>query len=95
MFKERIGYAHLHEVLRSQGHPTQRLLQELLNMVSIPTFPGIPVDPVDLSPTILSTPLVSQQLPPQGSWGHLGLGAVLGFGRFEPFWGWSCSLRYC
>ncbi|OXB73991.1 UNVERIFIED_CONTAM: hypothetical protein H355_008850 [Colinus virginianus] len=32
VFKERIGYAHLYEVLRSQGQPTQRLLQELLNM---------------------------------------------------------------
>jgi len=37
VFKERIGYAHLYEVLRSQGQPTQRLLQELLNMVSIPS----------------------------------------------------------
>ena len=36
VFKERIGYAHLYEVLRSQGQPTQRLLQELLNMVSMP-----------------------------------------------------------
>lgn len=36
VFKERIGYAHLYEVLRSQGQPTQRLLQELLNMVSAP-----------------------------------------------------------
>ncbi|XP_071415968.1 neurobeachin-like protein 2 isoform X2 [Pithys albifrons albifrons] len=32
VFKERIGYTHLYEVLRSQGQPTQRLLQELLNM---------------------------------------------------------------
>lgn len=36
VFKERIGYAHLYEVLRSQGQPTQRLLQELLNMVNTP-----------------------------------------------------------
>ncbi|NXW51293.1 NBEL2 protein, partial [Nyctiprogne leucopyga] len=39
VFKERIGYAHLYEVLRSQGQPTQRLLQELLNMVSMPVSP--------------------------------------------------------
>ncbi|XP_060060817.1 neurobeachin-like protein 2 isoform X4 [Erinaceus europaeus] len=32
VFKERIGYAHLHEVLQSHGPPTHRLLQELLNM---------------------------------------------------------------
>lgn len=34
MFKERIGYPHLLEVLQSHGPPTHRLLQELLNMVS-------------------------------------------------------------
>lgn len=33
MFKERIGYQHLQEVLQSHGPPTHRLLQELLNMV--------------------------------------------------------------
>lgn len=33
MFKERIGYPHLLEVLQSHGPPTRRLLQELLNMV--------------------------------------------------------------
>lgn len=33
VFKERIGYPHLHEVLQSHGPPTDRLLQELLNMV--------------------------------------------------------------
>ncbi|XP_075820546.1 neurobeachin-like protein 2 isoform X1 [Microtus pennsylvanicus] len=32
VFKERIGYQHLQEVLQSHGPPTQRLLQELLNM---------------------------------------------------------------
>lgn len=43
VFKERIGYAHLYEVLRSQGQPTQRLLQELLNMVSAPVaHPQLP-----------------------------------------------------
>ncbi|XP_009886981.1 PREDICTED: neurobeachin-like protein 2, partial [Charadrius vociferus] len=39
VFKERIGYAHLYEVLRSQGQPTQRLLQELLNM-AVQKWPG-------------------------------------------------------
>ncbi|CAH6777630.1 neurobeachin-like protein 2 isoform X2 [Phodopus roborovskii] len=32
VFKERIGYQHLQEVLQSHGPPTHRLLQELLNM---------------------------------------------------------------
>uniref|UniRef100_A0A8D0HAD2 Neurobeachin like 2 n=1 Tax=Sphenodon punctatus TaxID=8508 RepID=A0A8D0HAD2_SPHPU len=32
VFKERIGYSHLYEVLKSQSQPTRRLLQELLNM---------------------------------------------------------------
>nr|XP_020023925.1 neurobeachin-like protein 2 isoform X4 [Castor canadensis] len=32
VFKERIGYQHLQEVLQSHGTPTHRLLQELLNM---------------------------------------------------------------
>uniref|UniRef100_UPI00398EFA2E neurobeachin-like protein 2 isoform X1 n=1 Tax=Pristiophorus japonicus TaxID=55135 RepID=UPI00398EFA2E len=32
VFKERIGYSHLYEVLKSQGEPTNRLLQELMNM---------------------------------------------------------------
>ncbi|XP_027788340.2 neurobeachin-like protein 2 isoform X2 [Marmota flaviventris] len=32
VFKERIGYLHLQEVLQSHGPPTHRLLQELLNM---------------------------------------------------------------
>lgn len=35
VFKERIGYSHLHEVLQSHGPPTHRLLQELLNMVRV------------------------------------------------------------
>ncbi|ELK24974.1 Neurobeachin-like protein 2, partial [Myotis davidii] len=37
VFKERIGYPHLHEVLQSHGPPTHRLLQELLNM-PVPSF---------------------------------------------------------
>ncbi|KAM8967194.1 neurobeachin-like protein 2 [Pelodytes ibericus] len=32
VFKERIGYSHLYEVLKSRCQPTKRLLQELLNM---------------------------------------------------------------
>ncbi|XP_063780672.1 neurobeachin-like protein 2 isoform X2 [Pseudophryne corroboree] len=32
VFKERIGYAHLYEVLKSRCQPTKRLLQQLLNM---------------------------------------------------------------
>lgn len=33
VFKERIGYSQLFDVLKSQGLPTKRLLQELMNMV--------------------------------------------------------------
>ncbi|KAG2459435.1 NBEL1 protein, partial [Polypterus senegalus] len=32
VFKERIGYTHLHEVLKSLGQPSRELLQELMNM---------------------------------------------------------------
>ncbi|KAM6967984.1 neurobeachin-like protein 2 [Aplochiton taeniatus] len=32
VFKERIGYSQLFDVLRSQGQPSKRLLQELMNM---------------------------------------------------------------
>ncbi|XP_031429737.1 neurobeachin-like protein 2 isoform X1 [Clupea harengus] len=32
VFKERIGYSQLFEVLKSQGRPTKRLLQELMSM---------------------------------------------------------------
>ncbi|XP_032987581.1 neurobeachin-like protein 2 isoform X3 [Rhinolophus ferrumequinum] len=32
VFKERIGYYQLHEILQNHGPPTHRLLQELLNM---------------------------------------------------------------
>ncbi|XP_072317552.1 neurobeachin-like protein 2 isoform X1 [Eucyclogobius newberryi] len=32
VFKERIGYSQLYDVLKSQGPPTKRLLQELMNM---------------------------------------------------------------
>ncbi|XP_029444090.1 neurobeachin-like protein 2 isoform X2 [Rhinatrema bivittatum] len=43
VFKERIGYSHLYEVLKSQSQPTKRLLQELLNMAvegDHSSFPG-------------------------------------------------------
>lgn len=33
VFKERIGYNHLYEVLVSLGHPSRHLLRELMNMV--------------------------------------------------------------
>ncbi|NXB39451.1 NBEL2 protein, partial [Eulacestoma nigropectus] len=46
VFKERIGYAHLYEVLRSQGQPTQRLLQELLNMAVEGDHGSFPVRPI-------------------------------------------------
>ena len=34
VFKERIGYTHLYEVLVSLGQPSRHLLKELMNMVS-------------------------------------------------------------
>ncbi|XP_068790145.1 neurobeachin-like protein 2 isoform X3 [Struthio camelus] len=46
VFKERIGYSHLYEVLKSQGQPSQRLLQELLDMAvegDHSSFPALPV----------------------------------------------------
>lgn len=33
VFKERIGYNHLYEVLISLGQPSRHLLRELMNMV--------------------------------------------------------------
>lgn len=33
VFKERIGYNHLYEVLISLGQPSRHLLKELMNMV--------------------------------------------------------------
>uniref|UniRef100_A0ACB8G153 Neurobeachin-like protein 1 n=1 Tax=Sphaerodactylus townsendi TaxID=933632 RepID=A0ACB8G153_9SAUR len=35
VFKERIGYAHIFEVLKSMGQPSRELLEELMNMTSI------------------------------------------------------------
>ncbi|XP_026698479.1 neurobeachin-like protein 2 [Athene cunicularia] len=46
VFKERIGYAHLYEVLKSQGQPTQCLLQELLNMAVEGDHSSFPVRPI-------------------------------------------------
>ncbi|XP_065523059.1 neurobeachin-like protein 2 isoform X4 [Lathamus discolor] len=46
VFKERIGYAHLYEVLKSQGQPTQHLLQELLNMALEGDHSSFPVRPI-------------------------------------------------
>lgn len=42
VFKERIGYPHLHEILQSHGPPTHRLLQELLNMVRARACVNVP-----------------------------------------------------
>ncbi|XP_045434738.1 neurobeachin-like protein 2 isoform X2 [Pipistrellus kuhlii] len=46
VFKERIGYPHLHEVLQSHGPPTHRLLQELLNMAVEGDHSACPPPPV-------------------------------------------------
>ncbi|XP_072858872.2 neurobeachin-like protein 2 isoform X3 [Pogona vitticeps] len=46
VFKERIGYSHLHEVLKSQTQPTRRLLQELLNMAVEGDHSAWPVRPI-------------------------------------------------
>ncbi|XP_077160810.1 neurobeachin-like protein 2 isoform X4 [Paroedura picta] len=46
VFKERIGYSHLHEVLKSQSPPTQRLLQELLNMAVEGDHASSPARPI-------------------------------------------------
>ncbi|XP_060103883.1 neurobeachin-like protein 2 isoform X1 [Heteronotia binoei] len=46
VFKERIGYSHLHEVLKSQSQPTQRLLQELLNMAVEGDHASCPARPI-------------------------------------------------
>uniref|UniRef100_A0A8C3XAF6 Neurobeachin-like protein 2 n=1 Tax=Catagonus wagneri TaxID=51154 RepID=A0A8C3XAF6_9CETA len=46
VFKERIGYPHLHEVLQSHGPPTHRLLQELLNMAVEGDHSACPPPPI-------------------------------------------------
>uniref|UniRef100_A0A8C8SSA1 Neurobeachin-like protein 2 n=1 Tax=Pelusios castaneus TaxID=367368 RepID=A0A8C8SSA1_9SAUR len=46
VFKERIGYSHLFEVLKSQTQPTARLLQELLNMAVEGDHSAFPARPI-------------------------------------------------
>ncbi|KAL2803918.1 neurobeachin-like protein 2 isoform 2 [Daubentonia madagascariensis] len=46
VFKERIGYPHLQEVLQSHGPPTHRLLQELLNMAVEGDHSACPPPPI-------------------------------------------------
>nr|XP_013812182.1 PREDICTED: neurobeachin-like protein 2 [Apteryx mantelli mantelli] len=46
VFKERIGYSHLYEVLKSQGQPSQRLLQELLDMAVEGDHGSFPARPI-------------------------------------------------
>lgn len=43
VFKERIGYSQLFDVLKSQGQPTKRLLQELMNMVRVLTHNSVEI----------------------------------------------------
>ncbi|XP_064452930.1 neurobeachin-like protein 2 isoform X7 [Mirounga angustirostris] len=60
VFKERIGYPHLHEVLQSHGPPTHRLLQELLNMAVEDDHGRCPPPPVVNEQPVL---LLAQWLP--------------------------------
>ncbi|XP_032268482.1 neurobeachin-like protein 2 isoform X1 [Phoca vitulina] len=60
VFKERIGYPHLHEVLQSHGPPTHRLLQELLNMAVEGDHGRCPPPPVVNEQPVL---LLAQWLP--------------------------------
>ncbi|KAM6169581.1 LOW QUALITY PROTEIN: neurobeachin-like protein 2 [Rhynchocyon petersi] len=46
VFKERIGYPHLQELLQSHGPPTHRLLQELLNMAVEGDHSACPPPPI-------------------------------------------------
>lgn len=50
VFKERIGYSQLFDVLKSQGQPTKRLLQELMNMVKH----YFPISPLSAEKSICS-----------------------------------------
>ncbi|KAM4821388.1 neurobeachin-like protein 2 [Thomomys bottae] len=60
VFKERIGYQHLQEVLQSHGPPTQRLLHELLNMAAEGDHSARPPPPVRNEQPVL---LLLQWLP--------------------------------
>ena len=53
VFKERIGYNHLYEVLISLGQPSRHLLNELMNMVR-ETSCLVLVDLVGLSKYVLT-----------------------------------------
>ncbi|XP_060638681.2 neurobeachin-like protein 2 [Anolis sagrei] len=46
VFKERIGYSHLYEVLKSQSQPTKKLLEELLNMAVEGDHSSFPMRPI-------------------------------------------------
>ena len=48
VFKERIGYNHLYEVLTSLGRPSRHLLKELMNMVR-KRHDGMPVSLIFVS----------------------------------------------
>uniref|UniRef100_A0A5F8HHG4 Neurobeachin-like protein 2 n=1 Tax=Monodelphis domestica TaxID=13616 RepID=A0A5F8HHG4_MONDO len=60
VFKERIGYSHLFEVLKSQGPPTKRLLQELLNMAVEGDHNACPPPPIRNEQPLL---ILAQWLP--------------------------------
>lgn len=56
VFKERIGYSQLFDVLKSQGQPTKRLLQELMNMVIMTFSHYYPVSTVEIKMFLLNLP---------------------------------------
>nr|XP_012626524.1 neurobeachin-like protein 2 isoform X1 [Microcebus murinus] len=60
VFKERIGYPHLQEVLQSHGPPTHRLLQELLNMAVEGDHSTCPPPPIRNEQPVL---VLTQWLP--------------------------------
>ncbi|KAB5586981.1 hypothetical protein PHYPO_G00007710 [Pangasianodon hypophthalmus] len=64
VFKERIGYSQLFDVLKSQGQPTKRLLQELMNMaVEGEHYQAVPLGISNEQPLLL----LLQWLPELGS----------------------------
>lgn len=54
MFKERIGYTHLYEVLVSLGQPSRNLLKELMNMVRLAPATFIHLSKLVLDVTVSS-----------------------------------------